>query len=509
MVGGVPQVISKEYLIAFSLIILFFIWCRRELSLTSIRLSLRISWNLRKQIISQVLDSNYRQLSARIMGIRAAILSDVNALTNASLGIINFSIAVIMSISCFVYLATISLSLFAITLVVSAAGIAVYYFSSKANTDSLQKTRRLENEFQSSLNDVLHGFKEIYMDPKKGKYIFENKICTTAAESYSHNLEALTGFNNNQVIGQLLFYVLITAVLLIFSVLLKITVASIVSYTFTLLYLLGSIETIMVQLPVLMRAGVAADQLSKLKSELESYKISNPVPERSMSKDLFECLEINDLQFGYAGGDGDFTIRPSSMTINKGDLIFIYGGNGSGKTTFIYSILGLLPPTGGEIKLNGNVVTPRDYPVYKSLFSIVFSDFYLFDEIPGEFHGNLEKWQHYIRLFELEDKVSMEGRRFTTTKLSTGQRKRLALIAALMEDKPILIIDEWAADQDPYFRRKFYTEVLPILHENGTTILAITHDDKYYHCADKLFKMEEGRLTPETPEPHKTTLFTI
>ena len=106
----------------------------------------------------------------------------------------------------------------------------------------------------------------------------------------------------------------------------------------------------------------------------------------------------------------------------------------------------------------------------------------------------MEKTRSYIELFELESKVSIVENKFSTIKLSMGQRKRLALIQALLENKPIIVLDEWAADQDPYFREKFYNVILPLIKKEGKTIIAITHDDKYFYAADHLFKMEDGKL---------------
>ncbi len=504
MIAGRFTVISKEYITIFILIILAYVWSRRSLALTSIKLSLKISWTLRKQIITLVLNASYRQLSNRIPQIQTAILADVSALTNASLSIIDFSIAVIISISCFIYLVSISLILFLITLSVAVVGVAVYYFTSRKNILVLEKTRKLENVFQENLNSVLNGFKEIYMEPKKGKFIYNHRICTNADDSYKYNLIATMGLINNQITGQVLFYILISSVLLVFSIVLNVSAGNIVSYVFTLLYLLGSIETIMVQLPSLMRARVAADQLLNLKKELEGAALKAFVSKKYVFKSEFQQLVVKDLEFIYSEDDSSFGIGPLDFEIKKGQTIFIYGGNGSGKTTFIYSILGLWLPVAGKISVNGILITEDNFQEFKSFYSVVFSDFYLFDEILDEQQIDVEKWNFYLKLFELEGKVSIHDNRFSTTDLSTGQRKRLRLVAALLEKKSLLILDEWAADQDPNFRKKFYTEILPLLNKEGIAIIAITHDDKYYYCADKLFKMSEGKLFDESTSFHRS-----
>jgi putative ATP-binding cassette transporter len=500
--AGNYTAVSQKYLLIFFVIILLFIWTRRTLSLAIVRLSQQLFWSLRKQILSLVLNANNQQLANRKDKIYAAVVNDVNILTQASLTIIDFFTSLMLAVSCLLYMLSISWVLFLITLGTAALGIAAYRFSSRKNLQEFESARNLENGFLKSFNTVLDGFKEIYMDPKKGKAIYEKQIMGIAEQAYKNNITAFTGFINNQIVGRVLFYILISVILLYFSVALHIRTANVVSFVFTLLYLLGAIELIMALLPGIVRARVAADRLMNLKQELENARFNNPMPAKYILKSEFVQIAVKDLEFYYGEDEGAFRIGPASLTAQKGEVIFIYGGNGSGKTTFIHTLLGLCIPSAGDIRLNGVLINNDNYPDYRTIFSVVFSDFYLFDELLGIAHPDMEKWHYYLRLFELEGKVQLSNNCFSTTALSTGQRKRLALIAALLEEKPVLIIDEWAADQDPYFRRKFYTEILPILKKDGTTVIAITHDDKYFYCADKLYKMDGGKLIAENVNIH-------
>jgi putative ATP-binding cassette transporter len=494
IIGGNFTSISKQHILMFAGIILMFIWIRRTLSVAIINLSQTLFWKLRLQILSTVLNANYQQLSSRKSKIYTALFHDVYVLTDASTSIISFATSLILAIASLAYLASISLILFSITLVIALLGITVYYFGSKRSNKKFEITRALENKFVKNADSILDGFKEIFIEPRKGKAIFENQILPIARDSYSNNTVAFTGFLNNQITGQVLFYILISSVLLFFSIVLKIKPNETVSFVFTLLYLLGSIETIMAILPGLMRARVASNHLVELTSELKEANFHNPLPDTYITKDDFEHIVANNLEFAYGEEEESFGVGPVNFEVHKGEIVFIYGGNGSGKTTFVYSLLGLCIPTGGEIRINDILVDQNSYPTYRAVFSVVFSNFYLFNELLGFDHFDKEKWSYYLELFEMEGKVTLDGTGFSTTDLSTGQRKRLALIAALMEEKPVLVIDEWAADQDPYFRQKFYTEIIPILKKDGVTIIAITHDDKYYHCADKLYRMEYGKL---------------
>jgi putative ATP-binding cassette transporter len=489
--------VSKEYIIIFALVILFFIWIRKTLSTAVIHLSQTLFWNFRKQVLELVLKANYQQLTSKRTKVYAVMVNDINVLTSASLSILEFVTATIVAISCLIFLASISFVLFSITAATALLGIGIYQVGSKKNVRDLQDARKLEDTFVEHFNSILNGFKEIFMEPRKGKIINEQVIIPIANEAYAKNKTAFTGFLTNQIIGQVLFYLLISSVLLFLSVVLKIKSSDTVSFVFTLLYLLSTIETIMVTLPNIMRASVASEQLTNLKKELEEANFNNPLPSTYIAKNAFEKLVVKDLTFHYGAEEQSFSIGPISFEVEKGEVVFIYGGNGSGKTTFVNTVLGLCQPASGEIKWNDTRVNADNYSEYRTLFSAVFSDFYLFNELYGIEDVDLEKWDFYLKLFEINEKVKLDGKRFSTTNLSTGQRKRLALIANLMEEKPILVIDEWAADQDPYFRKKFYTVIIPLLKNEGATIIAITHDDKYYKCADKLYKMEEGRLIPE------------
>lgn len=498
-----------EYLLIFITIILLFIWIRRTLSVIIIRLSQTLFWDLRKKIVSLVLRSDYEKLAKRKTEVHSAIVSDVNMLTLASQNIIDFFTAAVLTLACFIYLATLSGVLFGITLLVAGGGVAIYKLRGSANIRNLQTARKLEDKFLASFNAVLDGFKELFMDARKGKDLYEQQVIPVSQKAYENNTKAYIGFLNNQITGHTMFYALIAAILIYLNSALQIEVRHIVTFVFTLLYLLGAINTIMVLMPVLVRAKVAASRLMDLKDQLEKEDRPLEKGHSAIFKDDLEQITISNLQFKYGTEDKSFSIGPINLEIQKGDVIFIYGGNGSGKTTFIHTLLGLHIPTAGEIRFNNIAISNSLYPEYKSLFAVVFSDFYLFNELLGIDKVNIADWNYYLKLFEIEDKVSIDEKGvFSTTDLSTGQRKRLALIAALLEEKPVLVIDEWAADQDPYFRKKFYTVIIPLLKQRGISIVAITHDDRYYDCADKLYKMEYGKLIAENVHIYNETVLT-
>jgi len=170
------------------------------------------------------------------------------------------------------------------------------------------------------------------------------------------------------------------------------------------------------------------------------------------------------------------------------------GRNGSGKTTFLKLLTGLYKPQKGEIEENERVVPFNSNQIYRESFAAVFSDFHLFQKLHGLHQTNPGKTAELLALFQLDYKTKRIGDSFSNLDLSTGQRKRLALIVSLLEDKPVYIFDEWAADQDPHFREYFYLELLPRLKRQGKTIVAVTHDDRYFDCCDRILWFQDDGI---------------
>lgn len=217
----------------------------------------------------------------------------------------------------------------------------------------------------------------------------------------------------------------------------------------------------------------------------------------------FGNIEIRDTEFHYVnpGGDRGFQIGPLNLKITKGETLFIVGGNGSGKTTMLKMLSLLYYPSSGEILINEERIGDAQIISYREMFSGIFSDFHLFAKMYGFTREELDLIKPLLKKMKLEQKTNLREDRFTTLKLSTGQRKRLAMIVTLLEDKPILIFDEWAAEQDADFREYFYDTILPELKEKGKTIFVVTHDERYQGLADRVVQMDYGKISKLTSIP--------
>ncbi|WP_081603510.1 cyclic peptide export ABC transporter [Flavobacterium sp. WG21] len=491
-ITSTETVSMQNYLYLFAGTIVVFFVSRRWLSEGIIRLSQKIYWDIRKDVIKLILKAPYRKLQEYKEEVYTTLATDVNHISNASLMIITFFSSIILILACLVYMAFLSLKLFAVSLAVIAIGVCIYTLRAKTSNRQIKEVRELEKVFIGIFNSILNGAKEININSDKGTQIYDQKVIKIATTGEDKYVTALLKYLNSEIISQLLFYSLITFILVFAGPVFQTPIAIKISFIFVLLYLMGPIVSVMSIIPVMNRALVSLKKMEKLKKELTELEKLKEVDDKEEYKD-FSNLKIRNYAFSF--GENQFSVGPINFDIKRNEIVFVYGGNGEGKTTFINTVLNLYDLDNGEAYIDGELVPLKELEKIKNLFAPVFSDFYLFDEFYGITNVDYDKINKYLKLFELEGKVHIKDGYFSTTHLSTGQRKRIALINTLLEDRPIIVLDEWAADQDPHFRHKFYTEIIATLvRDEDKTIIAITHDDKYYNTADTLLKMEYGKL---------------
>lgn len=275
-----------------------------------------------------------------------------------------------------------------------------------------------------------------------------------------------------------------------------------------LLYVKGPVAQLAGAIPAFDQARISFRRIAELSAQLDR-RDSNisvaPAPEMFPASEAIRSIELRGVSYAFStrAGAEPFILGPVDLTINAGEFLFIVGDNGSGKTTLIKLLLGLYAPDRGSVVLDGVPVTRETRDDYRQIFTTIFSDYYLFDDLvygvlPSEAQPHLER-------LGIAHKVRIEGGGFSTTDLSGGQRKRLALVHAYLEGRPVIVTDEWAADQDPEFRRTFYEELLPDLKAQGKTLIVVSHDDRYFEVADRVIQMKDGRIVQDRPTPQPSS----
>lgn len=397
-----------------------------------------------------------------------------------------------------IYLATLSLPtlfLVAVFLLISAR---IY----KKKIESARSELRRANNEVTALHEVveglLGGFKEVKLSSRRAAELLQDAMAISGRTAYFRSL-AQRALAANFIFSQVAIFILLGTLVFVLPVLsatfADITVKSLAA----VLFLVGPISGIISAMPQITVANAAAENLLRLEQLLDENVEAGSSGAADNTKTpakegAFKSIELRRLHFSRGEGSDRFTVGPIDLCIRAGETIFITGGNGSGKTTFIKMLTGLYPADSGEIVVDGRVIDKIHMQDYRDLFGAVFSDFHLFGKLYGMDPPDPARTATMIDEMEIEDKVHIDARRFSTVDLSTGQRKRLALVSVQLEDRPIIILDEWAADQDPHFRAKFYEILLPRLRADGATVIAITHDDKYFHHADRRLHMEDGRI---------------
>ncbi|MGM0562114.1 MAG: ATP-binding cassette domain-containing protein, partial [Pseudomonadota bacterium] len=273
------------------------------------------------------------------------------------------------------------------------------------------------------------------------------------------------------------------------------------------LFLLGPIGSTIMAVPSFNDADAAISKITELETRLgealEQQRAAvggtraeadeAPAGSSQRIQDIQE-IALKSVRFTYPGPTGGFGVGPLNARFKSGEITFITGGNGAGKSTIIALLTGLRPVDSGEITVDGHAVPVEKLQDYRDRFATVLSGYHLFGELYGIDPIDPERVDALIRQMEVDHKVTLEGNGFSTTALSQGQRKRLALIVAQLEEKPILVLDEWAADQDPHFRAVFYEEILPSLREQGKILVCVTHDDRWFHVADRIYHVRDGQF---------------
>ncbi|OSQ36747.1 cyclic peptide export ABC transporter [Thalassospira mesophila] len=421
--------------------------------------------------------------------------------------------SLLLVVAVMLYVLWLSPLAFFLIVAVIAIGTTIYLRMGKELSACYHKLGEAENNLFERVADLFYGIKEVRMSSARSNALHVAFMATsTEKEDIAIKAHDLTF--RQQIMGMMAFYILLAVIVFIVPVYSPSFSGTVMKVSTAVLFMIGPISSVVQSWTVLGMAESAAIRMSTLDADL--LDMAEPIADGNdaLVRDDFSHIRFHEVTFSYAHHDPyhGFELGPITLDITRGDLIFITGGNGSGKSTLIKLLTALYRPTEGHIEIDGMRLGPQSIEAYRSLIATVFSDYHLFSHLYGQGEINRDEASFWLHLFELDhitgieipppreapqgDNVAKpaEHPRFVRKDLSQGQKKRLALISAILEKRPVLVLDEWAADQDPHFREKFYRVILPELKTRGQTIVAVTHDDHYFDAADRRLHLDTGQL---------------
>jgi len=393
------------------------------------------------------------------------------------------------------FLAWLSLSAFAIAATFSAIALVVHARRSRSLSENMQRVSQDEQRLFAGLGHMLEGFKEIRVNALRAEQV------VLEMSAFSDDLRQRKSVIKRQwaiefAFIQVVFFLLLGLMVFVVPLFSEGFAKVAVEATTVALFLVGPIGTIAQAIPAIAEAESALASVRGVARQLQHALAKGDDESTEPLSEPIREIALDGVRFSYREADGSpgFSVGPLDAVFRTGELVVVTGGNGSGKSTMLRLLTALQQPDQGNLRINGEPLRAGQRQDYRDHVAAVFSDYHLFRRLYGLDPIDPENAGALLRRLEIADKVAVRDGAFTTVDLSGGQRKRLALMVALLEDKPVLILDEWAADQDPQFRRHFYEELLPALKRPDRIIVCVTHDDRYFHVADRVIDMEEGRF---------------
>ena len=470
--------------------------------LLTISLSVKLVYNLRINICSQILKLPLREVEHAGLGkFVASYTSDIPAISGALMQVPVLFINISVIIGCLVYLGVQSPEVSFYTFLFIVFAVVSYIIPERVAARYVELTRRALDTLMRNFHALNDGIKELKLHYRRRDTFYNQELSASAEEV------RITGFRANILYAMLgiwtsmVYFLFIGLLLFLLPVARDLSPEVLVSFTMVALFLNGPISVLRGTAPVVRRAGVAYGKIKELGlesfTEEDVFNSKDEIMAKIDAMPKHQTLTLKNVRHTYfrEREESHFTLGPVNLSFKSSELIFIIGGNGSGKTTFAKLLTGLYAPEGGEIFHNGELIDDEKRELYRQNFSAIFDDFFVFEQIMGMPHEEIDvRARAYLEMLHLDHKVTIAEGMLSTTELSSGQRKRLALLTAYLEDRDIYLFDEWAADQDPEFKKVFYEQLLPDLRERGKTVFAISHDDRYFKLADRVIKLTDGAV---------------
>jgi len=487
--------IALEFFL-FAFLLIFFLFLAKHANEVNIRSTQDLIYRFKIRILRDVFKSNLTRIDSIGRGyITEVMMRDTQMVSQSVSTLVTTFQAVATLFFLTLYLATVSITAF---FIISVASVLIFVVGVREMfkvTTKLQEVAVMEAEVNSLYSDFLNGFKEIQINDARAWDMTHDmmKQSTIVNDQKSRHIIDITNFFNYM---QVILYVVVGIIVFVVPVVSPTFSEYVTTSATTALFLAGCLAGLITSIPSLSQANVSAKALQDLAEKLE---IKGPEEEirRDEHFEEISSIELSNVSYRHSGTDPQkrVVLGPISYKFEAGHIYFIRGHNGSGKTTLIRILTGLYQPMHGEILVNGQLISVPASSDYRNIFSAVFSDFFLFKKLYGIQNPDPATIRELISTFRMEGKVDIVNGVFSDLNFSTGQRKRIALIVALLEQKQIMILDEWAADQDPEFRQEFYEHIIPRLRAMGKTVIAITHDDHYYNVADHVLYLTDGKLS--------------
>jgi putative syringomycin transport system ATP-binding/permease protein len=468
----------------------------------------KIMTSLRIALCKRILATPLEEIDKRgVPNVLTLLTNDIPQLTQTLLILPTILVQAAVFVFGIAYLAHLSWIVFFLTIGFMLVGVGLYSLFFRKGMRFSRKVRDEFAVFNEYTHGLLFGIKELKLNSDRRRWFRRAAIDFSSKRMAKYNFIESIWFTCGGNVEQISFAILIGFLIFGAPSIEVLSAATLTACVLSIMYVMGPLTMLVSMAPHLGEGSIACERLAEFgflindPSERVLDRSQSSVKKQSSLKS-WKKIELQDVKVDYRGynSPNGFELGPINMGLRSGELVFIVGGNGSGKSTLAKVLTGLYSPTQGRILLDAEPVNDGNRDLYQSLFAAVFTDFHIFNRVigPREKPVNRVLAQEYLTRLGLADKVQISDKKYSTTKaLSNGQRKRLALLCAYMEDRPIYVLDEWAADQDPPFKKFFYEVLLPDLKSRMKCVIIITHDDQYFELADRIIKLRDGRVVSD------------